>query len=241
MTFLLIYDNGSNPADFSVVHGSFSLPIGSVKAAVVQQQASPAPNSLVDITLPTNANSIVPLSSSENILDNNTTSAILLTSSENILENNTNDTSQIRVPIFRRSMLVTEPHGHLQNYYCGNVAYSMPMSSSLYHITSYLHYDNCSINHKSFCFSISAQTDTSSFKQVVQFQCLRDSMEAELQALMKTKTWSLVSFPLGKRLMSSRWVYHIKYKADGSINRYKVRLVALKGSPPFFSFVYIMY
>lgn len=51
-------------------------------------------------------------------------------------------------------------------------------------------------------------------------------MQAELKALEDTKTWSLVDLPPGKDAIGCKWVYCIKYKADGSVERYKTRLVA---------------
>jgi hypothetical protein len=51
-------------------------------------------------------------------------------------------------------------------------------------------------------------------------------MVNELTALEKNKTWSLVTLPPGKKPVNCRWVYKIKYKADGTIERHKARLVA---------------
>ncbi|GJT47896.1 gag-pol polyprotein [Tanacetum coccineum] len=52
------------------------------------------------------------------------------------------------------------------------------------------------------------------------------AMAEELAALHQTQTWDLVSLPIGKRVIVSRWVYKIKNKSYGSIERYKARLVA---------------
>lgn len=45
------------------------------------------------------------------------------------------------------------------------------------------------------------------------------------QALEDNKTWKLVTLPPGKIPIGCKWVSIVKYKVDGSIKRYKVRLV----------------
>ena len=51
-------------------------------------------------------------------------------------------------------------------------------------------------------------------------------MREELQALESKATWSLVQQPKGRSLISTRWVYQIKHRPDGAIDRFKARLVA---------------
>jgi hypothetical protein len=52
-------------------------------------------------------------------------------------------------------------------------------------------------------------------------------MNSEYQALMNNKTWRLVpSPPKGTNVIGCKWVYKIKHKSDGTIDRYKARLVA---------------
>jgi histone deacetylase 1/2 len=62
-------------------------------------------------------------------------------------------------------------------------------------------------------------------------QALRDdrwvaAMDSEHQALMRNRTWHLVPRPRGKNIIGCKWVYKIKRKSDGGIDRYKARLVA---------------
>jgi transposase InsO family protein len=54
----------------------------------------------------------------------------------------------------------------------------------------------------------------------------RDAMEEEMTALRQNQTWELVPKPNGVKPISCKWVYKVKTKADGSIERYKARLVA---------------
>ncbi|RVW74189.1 Retrovirus-related Pol polyprotein from transposon RE1 [Vitis vinifera] len=51
-------------------------------------------------------------------------------------------------------------------------------------------------------------------------------MNEEMKSLQKNETWELVECPPGKKLVGCHWIYTVKYKADGSIERFKARLVA---------------
>ena len=54
----------------------------------------------------------------------------------------------------------------------------------------------------------------------------KKAMDDEYDALMKNKTWHLVSTKKDSNVIDCKWLYKIKRKADGSIDRYKARLVA---------------
>ena len=54
----------------------------------------------------------------------------------------------------------------------------------------------------------------------------RTAMEDEHAALMRNGTWSLVPRPPGQNVIGSRWVFKVKHKADGSVDKFKARLVA---------------
>ena len=51
-------------------------------------------------------------------------------------------------------------------------------------------------------------------------------MADELQALELNNTLSTVSLPTTHHAFGCKWVYKVKHKADGSIERHEVRLVA---------------
>ena len=54
----------------------------------------------------------------------------------------------------------------------------------------------------------------------------RDAMSHEFNALIQQQTWDLVPRPQNKNLVGCKWVFRIKRKADGDIEKYKARLVA---------------
>ena len=51
-------------------------------------------------------------------------------------------------------------------------------------------------------------------------------MDEEVATLTDRGTWELVTRTAGTAVVTCKWVYTLKYKADGSIDRYKARLVA---------------
>ncbi|GJT18392.1 ribonuclease H-like domain-containing protein [Tanacetum coccineum] len=53
-----------------------------------------------------------------------------------------------------------------------------------------------------------------------------DSMNAEMDALYRNNTWELADLPVGRKAIGSKWVFKIKYKSDGEIERFNARLVA---------------
>ncbi|KAL0416852.1 UNVERIFIED_CONTAM: Retrovirus-related Pol polyprotein from transposon RE1 [Sesamum latifolium] len=54
----------------------------------------------------------------------------------------------------------------------------------------------------------------------------REAMKTEITALEKNQTWEVVPLPNDKKPIGCRWVYKLKLKEDGQIDRYKARLVA---------------
>lgn len=51
-------------------------------------------------------------------------------------------------------------------------------------------------------------------------------MEAEVNALNQNQTLEKCVYPKGNKVVSCKWVFTVKYKSDGPIERYKARLVS---------------
>lgn len=54
----------------------------------------------------------------------------------------------------------------------------------------------------------------------------KGAMASEMKSLQENDVWELVHLPEGQKALGSKWVYKVKTGVDGSIERYKARLVA---------------
>ena len=56
----------------------------------------------------------------------------------------------------------------------------------------------------------------------------KKAIKSEIDFILHNHTWELVDLPQGCKPLSSKWVFKRKQKVDGSIDKYKARLV-IKG------------
>ena len=50
-------------------------------------------------------------------------------------------------------------------------------------------------------------------------------MVVEIAVLEVNNTWTLTPLPANKKPIGCKWVYKVKYKSNGSIEKYKAKLV----------------
>ena len=64
------------------------------------------------------------------------------------------------------------------------------------------------------------------FRNAMEEKVWREACEEEISSIVKNKTWDLVDLPPGAKPIGLKWIFKIKRNADGSINKYKSRLLA---------------
>ena len=119
----------------------------------------------------------------------------------------------------RRSTRVSKPPAYLHSYKCNTL-------STRYPIANFVCSHKLSPCYSHFCNNISALKEPQFYHQVVGDPNWEVAMAVELEALEQNHTWSIVPLLANKKAVGCKWVFRIKYEADGSIERYKARLIA---------------
>ena len=98
---------------------------------------------------------------------------------------------------------------------------------SPYPIQNFVGYAKFSLVHRAYLTSISVLREPRSYSEAVKDEKWCVALREEISAKHKNETWGLETLPSGKKVIGCKWVFTIKYKADGSVERYKARLVAM--------------
>lgn len=79
---------------------------------------------------------------------------------------------------------------------------------------------------KAYVSSKPAYVEPSIDDEALAYPGWKAAMQGENNALLNNTTWRLEPFDDSMHVISNKWVYRIKRKSDGSVERYKARLVA---------------
>lgn len=120
----------------------------------------------------------------------------------------------------RRSNRPRHKPQRLDDYQCANAN----KRTSPHGIEAVLSYDHLPTAHMNFVLSVTEEPKP--YEQAILHGCWREAMQKEIAALEENNTWTITDLPTGKTPIGCKWVFKIKYHADGTIERHKARLVA---------------
>ena len=81
------------------------------------------------------------------------------------------------------------------------------------------------VHHYAYMTRVAEVCEPESYAEAANDANWLAEMEKEMHTLADNETWDLVDAPRGVKPIRCRWVYKVKYNTDGSVNRYKARLV----------------
>ncbi len=102
----------------------------------------------------------------------------------------------------------------------------MRRSTRVKYLIQRLTYDGFVAHHYAYMVKVIHEVEPTCFEQAIGNPKWDNAMDKEMVALDANATWELVVLPKDKKAIGYKWVYKVKHNADGSVNKYKVRLVA---------------
>jgi len=93
-------------------------------------------------------------------------------------------------------------------------------------ISNFISYDNLNPTFRQFALSLSSESIHRSYTEVLLVPAWKQVMDEEMEALVSRETWELISVPTDVVIVGCRWVFTLKYRPNGYVNRYKAMLVA---------------
>lgn len=81
--------------------------------------------------------------------------------------------------------------------------------------------------HQAYLEKVAVTTEPVSYEEAMRDPRWNNTVIVEADALDVNHTWDFVDLPPGKVAIGCKWVFRIKYRADGTIERFKARLVIL--------------
>nr|GEU94564.1 ribonuclease H-like domain-containing protein [Tanacetum cinerariifolium] len=99
-------------------------------------------------------------------------------------------------------------------------------SNVTYGVKKYMNYTKLSRVNMCFATSLNKYVETTCLSKALSGHNWVEAMNNEIEALNMNNTWTICDLPIGRKPIGSKWLWKIKYKASGDIERYKARIVA---------------
>lgn len=112
------------------------------------------------------------------------------------------------------------------NYYCSFTMSNGSSKGTRHPMSNQVSFKRLSANYTKFLDSISSTRVPRTYGEASLSSHWLHAMNVEFTTLRANNTWELVLKPSNRKVIGSKWVFKIKYQSDGTIERYKARLLA---------------
>ncbi|KAG7598815.1 GAG-pre-integrase domain [Arabidopsis suecica] len=100
-------------------------------------------------------------------------------------------------------------------------------SATPYPLDNYLSSSQFSDNYQVYLNAITSGSEPTSYKEAILDENWKSAVSDEIVSLENLGTWTVEDLPPGKKALGCKWVFRLKYKSDGTLERHKARLVVL--------------
>lgn len=114
----------------------------------------------------------------------------------------------------RRSDRPRQPSILLKDFVC-------TMPAVRYPINKFVNYSACSLEYQHYTLQVLSDLEPRTYQEAQKVSEWQKAMEAEITALEANQTWDITDLPPGKNVVGCKWVFKVKRRSDGSIERQK--------------------
>ncbi|GJX82617.1 ribonuclease H-like domain-containing protein, partial [Tanacetum coccineum] len=117
--------------------------------------------------------------------------------------------------------IVTHQPGHDEQHS------ATPIEGKIKHgLNRYANHYVLSAENCCFISNLNKSSEPSSYEEASKDINWINAMNDEMRVLYENDIWDVTDLPIGRKPIRSKWVFKIKYKSTGEIERFKARLVA---------------
>nr|GEW20391.1 ribonuclease H-like domain-containing protein [Tanacetum cinerariifolium] len=126
-------------------------------------------------------------------------------------------TEDLLVHTLRRSSRQTKLPSNLNDFIVeGKVKYD---------VERVVNYVNLNHDNYFFSYALNKRVEPTCYEEAILDNNWIGAMNAEIEVLNENHTWKITNLPPNRKAIGNKWIYKIKYKSSGDIDRYMARLV----------------
>ena len=92
-----------------------------------------------------------------------------------------------------------------------------PRSCTLHPISKFVSNNTLSAKYHAFTTNLDRIQIPKNIQEALEILEWKEAVMEEIRALEKNGTWEVMNLPRGKKPMGCKWVFTMKYKADGTV------------------------